>query len=170
MNAKLILIPSLLCALGAAPLALGQTGSANSPIHKGAGVTATSNARPDAKPIEELQLAAQRLRDAIHEMLNEPAGAKRSELIKAGDRALAEVEAAMVNLPPELLTADAADSTYKRTTDRLQQATQDLHQATQALASDSNSTRRNETITKIETALQETHRLMHEIPRAASGA
>jgi len=169
MNAKLAIIAPLLWALGSAPLALGQTKSASPADQKAPGAAATASAGPDAKPIEDLRLAAQRLRDAIHDMLNEPAGAKRIELIKAGDRALAEVESAMVNLPPELLTAQATESTYKQTGDRLRRATENLHEAAQALAKDPNSKRRNETVRKIKTALLETHRLMHEIPRGATG-
>ncbi len=167
MNAKLLLAAPLLLALGSAPLAMAQTKSANPADQKTPSAATTVSARPDAKPIEDLQLAAQRLRDAIHSLLNEPAGAKRAELIRAGDRALAEVENAMVNLPPELLTAEATESTYKRSADRLQKATQNLHEAAQALAKDPNSKRRSETIKKIKTALLETHRLMHEIPRGA---
>lgn len=170
MNTKLLVITPLLCALGAAPLAAAQTRIANPPGHKATSGTAASSTRPDPRPIEELQMAAQKLRDAIHEMLNEPAGPKRSELIEAGDRALAKVEAAMVNLPPELLTAEAEEGTYRRTIDHLEQATQDLNEAVQALKSDPNSTRRNESIKKIQTALREAHQLMREIPRNTSGA
>ena len=169
MNAKLAAIAPLLLLLASAPLAIGQTKSANPVDQKGPIAAATSSTKPDAKPIEDLRLAAQRLRDAIHDMLHEPAGPKRIELIKAGDRALAEVEDAMVNLPPELLTAQATESNYKQTGDRLQRATDNLHEAAQALAKDPNSKRRNETVKKIKTALQETHRLMHEIPRGATG-
>jgi len=164
MNAKLLIAAPLLVALGSAPLAIAQTKSA-APEK---GPAATSSTRPDAKPIEDLLLAAQRLRDAIHEMVREPYSPKRTELIKAGDRALFEVQSAMVNLPPDLLTAQATESYYKESGDHLQRATLNLHEAVQALAKDPNSKRRNETIKKIKTALQETHRLMHEIPRGAT--
>jgi len=160
MNAKILAIAPLLLALGAASPAFANTA-------KGASTAVTSISKADAKPIEDMLAAAQSLRDAIHTMLNEPAGPKRAELIKAGDRALEGVEAAMVNLPPQLLTADASANTYKRTSDRLQQATQDLNEAVRALASDPNSKRRNETMKKIEKALQETHELMHKLPRNA---
>ena len=103
MNAKIVANVPRLLLLGSGPLAIARTKSANPVDHKGPLVAATKSTRPDANPIEELQLAAQRLRDAIHDMLHEPAGPKRTELIKAGDRALADVESAMVNLPPELL-------------------------------------------------------------------
>jgi hypothetical protein len=168
MIAKSITVVPLILALTSAPLALANDTNANAVAQNASGPAAASSARPDAKPIEDLRLAAQRLRDAVHDMLNEPAGAKRTKMINEGDRALAEVEGAMANLPPDLLIAEATESTYKQSADRLQIATQDLHEAVQALAQDPNSPRRNETILKIRTALNETHRLMHEIPQVAS--
>lgn len=168
MNKQFAAIAPLLLALGSAPLAVAQTGSVP-PAHRNAtGTAATLGTRPDAKPIEDLLRAAQRMRDAIHGMLNEPAGAKRTEMIRAGDRALAEIEDAMVNLPPALLTAEASESSYKKTVERLQRTAGSLHAAAQALARDPNSKRRNQTIKKIKTAVEEAHRLMHEIPRGTS--
>lgn len=169
MARSLITAGILTAVMVSTPLALGQTKSANPPDQKAASAAAASNTRNDPKPIEDLQMAAQRLRDAIHQMLNEPKGPKQAELIKNGDQALAEVERAMVNLPPDLLIAHAKESTYKKSEDRLQQATNNLHAATQALAKDPNSPRRNETVKKIKTALLEVHHLMYEIPRGASG-
>lgn len=165
MNSKLLFAVPLACALGTIPPAVAQSKSPTSSEAKPAAAATTTSPAADAKPIEDLRMAAQRMRDAIHDMLNAPAGQKRGELITAADRALAEVESAMANLPPELLTAQVTESAYKKTTDRLQHATMNLEEAAQALSKDPNSQRRNETIAKIKTALQETHRLMHEIPR-----
>ena len=165
MNAKSMTLAPLLLALASAPLAIAQKEQTVTPaVHKAPGAAAV----PDAKPIEDLRFAAERLRDAIHDMLNEPADAKRVALIEAGDRALTELESAMANLPPELLIAEASESGYKDSADRLQRATQDLHEAAQALAKDPNSTRRNETIRKIRIALRETRDMMREIPQVAS--
>jgi hypothetical protein len=168
MNAKSIAIAPLLLALTSAPLAMAQIKSANPADQKAPAAAPVASARPDAKPIEDLELAAQRLRDAVHTMLNEPVGAKRAAMINEGDRALSEVENAMANLPPNLLIAEATENTYKQSADQLQLATEDLHEATQALAKDPDSARRNETMKKIRVALKETQRLMHEIPRVAS--
>ena len=169
MNAKLVIIASFLWALSLAPLALGQTTSANPPVQNATDAAATSSTDPDAKPVEDLLLATQRLRDAISDMLNEPAGPKRTELIRAGDRALAEAEDAMLSLPPELLLAEVNENSYKQSVDHLQKATQNLQEAAQALANNPNAKQRSETIKKIKTALQETQRLMQAIPRGASG-
>lgn len=151
------------------PLAVARTNSSNPAGQIEPSAATTASTRPDAKPIEDLLLAAQRLRDAVHDMVNEPAGPKRSEMIKGGDRALADVESAMANLPPDMLTAQATESTYKQSADQLRRATENLRQAAQALATDPTSTRRNEAIRKIRIALAETHQLMHEIPRGSEG-
>jgi len=158
------------CLLGAALLAIVQAHAATVPDAKSTTVAAGASGKADAKPIEDLRLAAQRLRDAVHQMAREPAGAKRAELIREADRTLTEVENAMVNLPPDLLTAQATESHYKAASDQLVKATENLHEAVQALAKDPNSKRRNETMKKIDTALSETHRLMHEMPRGAAAA
>jgi len=153
----------------AQPLAMARGMSANPPEKLAKADTAASTARPDAKPIEDLQASTQRLRDAIHEMVNEPAGPKRNALIREGDRALAEVQSAMVNLPPQLLTAEATQTPYKDSGDELKRAAEDLHEAVQALAFDPDSKRRNESITKIRTATLEIQRLMHNIPVGTPG-
>jgi len=167
MNAKLVTIVPLLLLLGAAPLAIAQTKSANPADQRVASAAATSSTRPDAKPIEDLQLAAQRMRDAIHAMAQAPAGAKRSQAIKDANRALAEVQAAMANLPPELLTAAASESNYKQSIDRLQFAGDRLRDAAHALAEDPYSKRRNETIKDINKALLETQQVMIDEPISA---
>lgn len=169
MNPKLMIVTPLLFALASAPFASAQAKSGNQMEQKAAGAAAKAAVRPDARPIEDLRLAAQRLRDAIHQMAREPASPKRNELIKAADRALAQVETAMTNLPPALLTAEATESHYKEASDKLEIASENLREAAQSLATDPDSQRRNETMQKIKTALQETHRLMHEIPRGTSG-
>jgi len=148
----------------AAPVTAAQAANSGSAARNDTSVAVTSAARPDAKPIEDMQLAAQRLRDAIHNLVKEPAGPTRARLIREGDRALAEVESAMANLPPDLLTAEATESSYRDSSDELQRATRDLHEATQALAFDQDSKRRNETLMKIRTASMEIRHLLHDIP------
>lgn len=169
MNAKLAAIVPLVLLLGSAPLAIGQTKSANPADTKGSTAAATARTRPDAKAIEELQLAAQRMRDAIDAMAKAPAGAQRNQAIKDANRALMEVNIAMTNLPPDLLTAAASESNYKLAIDRLQQANDRLREAAQALAKDPYSKRRNETIKDINKALLETQQVMIDVPISAWG-
>jgi hypothetical protein len=80
---------------------------------------------------------------------------------------LMEVNEAMANLPPDMLTAQADESKYKQSIDRLQQAAQRLRDATHALAADPYSTRRNETIKDINRALVDTQQVMVDVPLSA---
>jgi|KBSMisStandDraft_5_1062788.scaffolds.fasta_scaffold163153_2 ABC-type transporter Mla subunit MlaD len=149
----------------ASPLGLAQSSSA-SPTTSHATTSAPHKAT-DAKPVEDLQAAAQRLRDAIHAMAQAPAGPQRNQAIRDGNRALMEVNEAMANLPPDMLTAQADESKYKQSIDRLQQAAQKLRDATHALAADPYSTRRNETIKDINRALADTQQVMVDVPLSA---
>ena len=125
----------------------------------------TVPAKPaDAKPVETLEAAAQRLRDAIHALAKAPAGPQRTQAIRDGNRALMEVNEAMANLPPDMLTAQASESSYHQAVDRLEQAAQRLRDAAHALATDPNSTRRNQTIADINHALHETQQVMADVP------
>ena len=145
-------------------LAAGQTADSQS---KQSAVATTMAKTADAKPVQNLEAAAQRLRDAIHALAKAPAGPQRNQAIHDGNRALMEVNEAMAALPPEMLTAQASESSYRQSMDRLEQAAQRLRDATHALAADSNSTRRNEAIKDINRALHETQQVMADVPVTA---
>lgn len=172
MHTKLLVVAPLLWLLGSVPLAMGQTsnqkGTSGAAASGASGTQKDANPRNDAKTIEELQLAAQRLRDAIQAMAQAPAGEKRNQAIKDGNQALMEVNRAMVNLPPDLLTAAATETNYQKAMDRLKQSAQRLRIAAQALAQEPAGKRRNETIKKINQALLETQQVMIDIPISAS--
>jgi hypothetical protein len=148
----------------ASPFALG----ASSPASGGGGITTATQKQADAKPIEDLELAAQRLRDAIHVMAQAPAGPKRSQAIRDGNRALFAVSEAIASLPPELLTAQADEGKYKQAVDRLEQAAQKLRDATHALAADKTA-KRKESMAAIDRALLDTQQVMIDVPRSAWG-
>ena len=169
MNQSLITVGILTAVMGSTPLAMAQTKSANPPEQEKVSVAATSSTRSDARPVEDLQLAVQRLHDAIHAMSKAPAGAQRNQAIKDGNRALAEVHVAMANLPSDLRIAAASEGNYQKAIDRLQLAADKLRQSTQALATDAYSKRRNETIKDIDKALLETQQVMIDVPINAWG-
>lgn len=110
MNHKLIWVAALLSVFGIVSLAMAQ--SAARQTIQGHAATVAENTRPsaDPAPVEELELAAQELRDATHEMLSARPDANRAALIEAAHNALAKVEAAITNLPPDLLTAEADET------------------------------------------------------------
>jgi hypothetical protein len=123
--------------------------------------------RADAKPLEDLEAAAQRLRASVHALAQAPAGPRRNEAIRDGNRALMAVNEAMANLPAEMLTAEGDESKYVQAAERLEQAAQRLRDATHALASDPYSTRRNQAVKDIRAALSETEKVMADVPISA---
>ncbi len=163
MNAihKTVLSTVVLALALSGPLAIAQTKSENPPDKK------ASTSRSDARPIEGLLRSAQLLRDAIHEMAKAPAGPDRTRSIKAANRALAEVQSAMADLPSDLLIAAATENTYMQSVDSLQQSSDNLRKAAQALAGDPYSKRRNETIREINQALLQTQQVMIYLPMSA---
>ena len=54
--------------------------------------------------MERLQAAAQRLRDSIQVMAQEPSGPRRDEAIKQAQQALFDTNQAMIQLPPDMHT------------------------------------------------------------------
>ena len=169
MNRKLMIVTPALCLLAAAPIASAQSGSTSTSSHNTAASVGTAvNHRNDAHAVEELQAAAQRLRDAIQAMAQAPAGEKRNDAIRAGNEALATTQAAMANLPSDLLIAGATETDYRKAMDRLKQAADRLREATHALAKEPAGERRNAAIRKANQALLDTQQAMIEVPMRVS--
>lgn len=170
MNTKLMVLTVLLVAQSVAPSAMAQSNLTRPAEKQTVHATASANPNADATPVEKLERAAQELRDAIHEMLSARPDANRTAIIEAADKALAKVESAIANLPPDLLTAEADEIAYKRTMDHLQQANQSMNEAIMALRAHAKSILRDESIKSIHSAISQTHQLTRKLPRGASGA
>ena len=99
----------------------------------------SSTASSEAKPLEALMVAAQGLRDATHELVNQPASPARNATIQKIDRTLAEVQSAMVSLPSDVLRAEENATPSQKAADDLARAADQLQAATTSLnkASDS---------------------------------
>ena len=149
-------------------MAMAQTSNTAAPA-KSSHTSSAAMKPADPKPIQDLESAAQKLRDAIHAMAQAPVGEKRTQAIKDGNHALGEVNDAVANLPPDMLTAQAKESDYTHSLARLEQAAQRLRDATHALAQDPNSKRRDATIRDINKALRETQQVMIDVPVSAWG-
>jgi hypothetical protein len=68
---------------------------------KAAGATGSTGSQPDSpQSVEALQKAAQRLRESVQAMAQEPPGDRRNEAIKAAHQALYDTNQAMIQLPP----------------------------------------------------------------------
>lgn len=70
--------------------------------------TVASASAEHTKAMDQLQAAAQRLREATQEMAKQPAGERRNQAIRQTNEALLETQQAMMRLPPELRTKGGA--------------------------------------------------------------
>jgi hypothetical protein len=142
----------------------GQAANSASPMQSGVAPLA-SPSKNDSRPIEDLMKAAQRLRDATHDMVREQNSTKRNDSITQVDKTLAEVEDAMVMLPTSLLLAGTNESDAKKSTENLQNAADRLNDAVKALNSDGASGRGANDVKKIKQALAQIHEEKMNVPR-----
>jgi hypothetical protein len=120
--------------------------------------------RIDAKPLEDLEAAAQRLRDAVHDLAQAPAGPQRNDAIHTANKTLIEVQSAMAELPPEVLALAGNESNDKAAMDRLEMAAQRLRDATHALAREPLAAERADSMKTINKALIDTQQVMLDLP------
>ncbi len=180
MKRKLLLAASVSALMCAAPLALAQSSSVSSYPNKasssamGTGTTASrttaTTGRVDAKPVEDLEAAAQRLRDAVHVMAQAPAGSQRNEAIKQANRTLLEVQNAIAALPPSVVMAAGNEGHYKQATDKLEMAAQRLRDAAHALAKEPVGAQRADAMRDINKALIDTQQVMLDVPMTSTTA
>lgn len=152
--------------------ATGTSGAAESTGSSAAGASATSDkgsaassgssadTATDDVAIQNLRSAAQSLREAVQRMAQMPPGEQRTEAIRESNEALMQVQAAMAALPPDLLTANVKESDYKRSMDKLKQASDRLHVAANALANQPPGKGRDAAVKKVNQALLETNEAM----------
>ena len=114
----------------------------------------------DDAAIQNLRGAAQALRESIQTLAEMPAGEKRTAAIKEGNEALFRVQSAMAALPPELLTANAEESNYKKALDKMKMASDRLYSAADALANQPAGKARNDAVKQINRALLQTNEAM----------
>jgi hypothetical protein len=113
----------------------------------------SASTSPDAKPIYDLMHAAQRLRDATHNMVREQATVKRNDTIRSVDKTLNEVRDAMVSLPPDLMLAGIKEGESKKAIENLARAADQLNMAVTALNRDTKTGNRDQTVKDIKQAL-----------------
>lgn len=154
---------ALFASLVAAALAIPASAAAGeSDKSKKPGVVSTS---PDySKSMERLQQAAQKLREAVQAMAQEPAGERRNRAIAQAQEGLLETHRAMMALPPELRVGSATSPDYTKSMERLQAAAQKLREAAQAMAQQPAGERRNQSIDQVRQALFDTQQAMIALP------
>ena len=148
--------------LGAA--AQDRTGAASGPA--AAGSTARSTSPDYTASMSRLQEAAQRLRESIQAMAQQPPGERRNQAIDQAHQALYDTQSAMIRLPPELRTGpgSASQPNYTKSMERLQQAAQKLREAVQAMAQQPAGDNRNAAAREAREALLETQQAMVMLP------
>lgn len=120
---------------------------------------------PDySKSMERLQQAAQKLREAIQAMAQEPVGDRRNRAIGQAQEALFETQRSIMALPPELRVSSSTTPDYTKSMEQLQAAAQKLREATQAMAQEPAGERRNKAIDQARQALFDTQQAMIALP------
>lgn len=146
---------------GAYPFAIAQTTTGQTGPAATSGSSASgANATNDEKAIQNLRSAAQALRESIQTLARMPAGEQRTEAIKEGNEALFRVQSAMAALPPELLTANANESNFKKSLDKMKTASDRLYSAADALAKQPAGKARNDAVKQVNQALLQTNEAM----------
>jgi hypothetical protein len=123
----------------------------------------TRSSNPAA--ITNLMQAAQRLRDATHDLVREPDAQKRNAIISQIDKTLLEVRSAMVSLPTNLLLAGVKESESKKAANEMAKAADRLHTAAAALGK-ADSAKSGRSVQDIQKALAE---IQQERMRIATG-
>ncbi len=111
---------------------------------------ATQGTNPTA--VTNLMQAAQRLRDATHDLVREPDAQKRNQIISHIDKTLLEVQSAIVSLPSNLLLAGVNESEPKKAAGEMARAADKLNTAAAAL-SNTNSAKASQSVRDIRKAL-----------------
>lgn len=126
--------------------------------------------------MERLRQAADKLRQSIQEMADQPAGPRRNYAIDQAQEALIDTQRAMVRLPAELRvdsgsSASASSSAtgssninYSDSMARLKDSAQRLRDAVQAMAQQPAGPKRNEAMDQAREALLETQQAMISLP------
>lgn len=140
---------------GAAGVSLAQTGQS------AAGATAPVNY---GESMVKLQQAAQKLREAVQAMAQQPAGPQRNAAMDEAREALLETQRSMIDLPPELRMGAGIEPNYTQSMARLQEAAQRLRQAVQAMAQQPAGPGRTQAIQDANRALFDTQQAMVQLP------
>lgn len=140
--------------------AVGTSGTTDTSSLSSRSGASRSDTALDDKAIQNLLAAAQSLRESIQNLALMPAGEKRTEAIREGNEALVKVQSAMAALPPSLLTANANESNYRKSLDKMKVASDRLYAAADALANQPPGKARNEAIKKVNQALLQTNEAM----------
>lgn len=130
-------------------------------------------------PLKALEASAQRLRDAVQDMAQQPAGMRRNEAIRTANQALTEVQDAMARLPANERTrpgyavggtsanvgsGSVASHDYSKSMKQLLDAAQRLRDAIHVMASLPAGKARSGAMQEANKALLDTQQAMTNLP------
>jgi hypothetical protein len=163
--------------------ALGGSGFAIAQTSGSSGTEGSRGPRLQAGPVNygesmvRLQQAAQKLRESIQAMAQQPPGEQRTAAIREAHEALLETQVAMIELPPEIRMGVMGEQpNYTQSMARLQEAAQRLRDAVQAMAQQPAGPARTQAMQQANQALFDTQQAMVQLPphlragEAASGS
>jgi exonuclease VII small subunit len=155
-----------MCGIAGSAMAQAQSPSqpgASAGTSSAAGATAPTNY---SQSMARLQQAAQKLREAVQAMAQQPPGPRRDAAAQQAREAIVETQGAMVALPPELRTGSnpGAGVNYTASMARLQEAAQRLREAVQAMAQQPAGAGRNAAVLQANQALFDTQQAMLQLP------
>jgi hypothetical protein len=123
----------------------------------------TQDTKEYSAALRDLMDAAQKLRDATHELAKQETAKDRGMIIHQVNRALIETHRAMAALPFELQYSQNDGAYDSKAMERLQQAAQRLRDAAQSMAQMPDKSDRSAAIRQTNQALLETHQAMIEL-------
>lgn len=162
MHRKLIAaaVAAAVCGVAGGAAAQAQTSQATT-----ANVARAATTTNYSASMQRLLDAAQRLRESIQAMAQQPAGGGRNQAIAAAHEALMDAQYAMMLLPPDLREGAGLEGTNETEAfERLRQAADQLRQSIQAMAQQPAGERRNAAARQANEALIETQIAMVSLP------
>ena len=152
----------LIAAVLASTAGISLAQKEQTPAAEGAGgSTAPANY---GESMVRLQQAAEKLREAVQAMAQQPAGPQRNEAMDEARDALVETQRAMVRLPPELRRGAGLEPNYTQAAERLQEAARRLRDAVHEMTQQPAGKRRDQAIEQANRALLDTQQAMLELP------
>jgi hypothetical protein len=181
MNKRILTVTLAAGVLAASNIATVQAEQTHSKMTSEGHVT--SVAPVYTEPMMELQHAAQRLRETIQALAQQPPGPRREQAMSDARRALYEAQEAMIQLPPQYRvsgvvatdgqinrTQPVRDSAFEDAVKELQAAADRLRDSIQAMAQEPAGARRDAAIRQADKALLETKAAMAWVPGYPSRA
>jgi cob(I)alamin adenosyltransferase len=160
-NLKVIAVATSLAAFAIPAGAIAQNAGSSS--------QSQSSKAANSPAVTALMQAAQRLRDATHDLVQESDVQQRSQAISKIDKTLSEIQAAIVSLPSNVLLAGVREGDSKKAASEMARAADRLNAAAAKLGN-SNSGNTRQSVEDIQKALAQVRQERTKIDNANTSA